>query len=285
MKCQKPTRISKHKWECSNRERDYIHCSLFQPGCLMPCKASIFVDAVMHIDQRMEPKDRAFQACCWSLQGIQFVRFMHRDWIKHDASHLPLAIQQHQDFILSPSSQSWIWLFYFTLAFDCFRGLSLRAKLGFVVVIERSKAVSVNIGQQGINRNYKENIYGKFNGLVRWWLITFIPGGSSVFFWLRFFWSCPPTHSSHKNTFVCYELQFQIKVGGTDLCPALIKQQSGAASHTINLTEVRHSYMAQTSCKMKPIEFSLHWYVSTDLFISDYRGVSGMPNIQYAILQ
>lgn len=53
--------------------------------------------------------------------------------------------------------------------------------------------------------------------------------------------SFPPTQSSRVNTVVCCELQFQLKVGGTDLSPGLIKQQNGALLHTISLSGVRGS--------------------------------------------
>lgn len=61
--------------------KQMIFIAVHPPGYSIPYKPpiSIFVVAVMHIDQRMEPKDRAFQACFWSLQGIQSVRFMHGD--------------------------------------------------------------------------------------------------------------------------------------------------------------------------------------------------------------
>lgn len=108
----------------------------------------------MHIDQRMEPKDRASWACCWSTEGIQSVRFMHGDWIKHDASLTPSAIQQHRAFISSPSSWSCIWFFFFHIR--VFQGLITQSKIsGFIVVIESSKVVSIIISQQGINRNKK----------------------------------------------------------------------------------------------------------------------------------
>lgn len=56
---------------------------------------------------------------------------------------------------------------YFVLLYiSQFQGLITQSKvLGFIVIIESSKALSINIGQQGINRNNKEYIYGKFTHL------------------------------------------------------------------------------------------------------------------------
>lgn len=124
----------------------------------------------MHIDQRMEPKDRAFQACSWSLQGIQSVRFMHGDWIKHDASLMPSAIQQHQVCISSLPGQSCIYLFIFFFFQHSAISRAYHSEQGLRLCCGNWKLQGcfINIGQQGNNRNNK----GKKNLWQIYWSLS-----------------------------------------------------------------------------------------------------------------
>lgn len=136
----------------------------------------------MHIDQRMEPKDRAFQGCCcWSLQEESVCEVhtwrLNKTWcFSYAFSSIPTS---RLHFIaVWPELHLIIILFSFRI--QLYQGLISQSKvLCFVVKIESSKAVSINIGQQGINRN---NIYGTFTGLFLWWVITFLSGGSGAVF-------------------------------------------------------------------------------------------------------
>lgn len=97
----RPFSINENTEKGSNLKADDIHCCSPSRSYWISYKiqTSTFVVAVVHIDQRMEPKDRAFQVCIWPLQGIYPVRFMYRSWMKHDAFLMPLAIQQQHGFI------------------------------------------------------------------------------------------------------------------------------------------------------------------------------------------
>lgn len=185
------------------------------------------------------PKTELSRPVAGHFKGIQPARFMiwrlHKTWCFSSAfsnmtTWRPNFIAVWPKFII-----------LFSFSNQLFQGLITQSKI-FILLwkLKAPRQFYINVGQQGINRNNKEKtcmiLVSFFGDSSHLYLEAAVFSCGSV----GSFWSCPPTHGSHVNTVVCYELWFQLKVGGADLGPALINQ-SGAASHTINLTGVRGS--------------------------------------------